>query len=281
MKFPLLRNWRFIAGFLLILGLLLLSLSGYFSPVFRVTVNPLVSAQRWISERYLAIYDFLTVPRDVERLRQRNAKLEIEVLRLQTQIIELQQQLRETEVLYALLDFARTSPESRYVAATVIGHDTSPFLRYIFLDQGSDDGLRHGMPVVSEQGLVGRIDAVHATASRVQLITDPGSTLSVRILLAQVDAVMVGSVTGEISIEMLPKDAAVNPGDLVLTSGLGGDYPPEVVIGQVLATRMQENGLFQSASVQPAVDFANMRAVLVILNFRPVDISPLIPTPSQ
>jgi rod shape-determining protein MreC len=68
---------------------------------------------------------------------------------------------------------------------------------------------------------------------------------------------------------------------LVLTSGLGGDYPADVLIGQVVTVRKSDTDLFQTASVQPAVDFTALRAVLVVKNFKPVDIIPLIPTPSH
>ncbi|MDP3449874.1 MAG: rod shape-determining protein MreC, partial [Anaerolineaceae bacterium] len=65
--------------------------------------------------------------------------------------------------------------------------------------------------------------------------------------------------------------------DLILTSGLGGAYPADILIGQVLSLESPDNALFQKASVQPVVDFVNLRAVLIITNFRPVDYSPLVP----
>jgi len=76
---------------------------------------------------------------------------------------------------------------------------------------------------------------------------------------------------------MIPLDEIIQPGDVVLTSGLGGNYPPNIFIGQVLSTQQRENALFQTASIQPIVDFSSINAVLVINNFQSVDISPLIP----
>lgn len=272
------QNWKavlvvFVAG-----GLILLALGGYLGPLFATALDPLVSAQRWISVRYSTIYEFLATPRDVSSLRQRNAELENEVARLQTQIVELQQQLRESQVLYALLDFARERPENEYIAASVIGRDPSPFLHYVIIDHGSDDGLRHGMPVVTQQGLVGRIDAVTASAARVQLITDPGSKVNVSLQSVQTEALLTGSLTGDINIEMIQQDVDLKIGELVLTSGLGADYPGGIVVGQVVSTRKRETDLFQTASVQSAVDFTTLRAVLIITNFRPVEIEPLVPT---
>jgi rod shape-determining protein MreC len=264
---------------LLVIGILLLALGGYLTPLSRLALSPFVGVQTWLAERYQAVRDYLTAPRDVTRLTQRNAELEAEIARLQSQIIELQQQNSELEVLSALLDFARTHPGPEYLTAAVIGRDPSPFLHYIIINRGSDDGLRRGMPVVSSQGLVGRVAAVTAGAARVQLITDPGSAVNVRVQPSGAEALLTGSITGELSIESIPQEANVQIGDLVLTSGLGGNYPPDILIGQISGVSKLPVELFQTASVQPIVEFSNLKVVLVITNFQPANIAPLIPTP--
>lgn len=263
---------------IVVVGLVIFALSGYMQPLFRTAISPLVSVQTWLSTRFMAVYEFVTVPRDIASLRAQNQALESEVAGLQAQIIELEQQLREAQVLYALLDFARSSPASQYVAAAVIGRDPSPFLHYVIIDHGSDHGLRRGMPVITDQGLVGRIDALTATAARVQLITDPGSTVNVRLQSTRTEAQITGSVTGEIELGLVSQDTTLLPGEIVLTSGLGGGYPADLLVGQVISVRSSGTDLFQSASVQSVVDFGSLQAVLVITNFRPVDITPLIPT---
>jgi rod shape-determining protein MreC len=131
------------------------------------------------------------------------------------------------------------------------------------------------MPVVTQQGLVGRIDAVTAGAARVQLITDSNAAVNVRLESSGVEAILVGSVTGEVSLQMVPQNVTLKPGELILTSGLGGNYPPGIVVGQVVTVRKRENDLFQTASIQPAADLTNLPAVLAITNFKPVDLSPL------
>ncbi len=271
------RIWQTALVVLLVAGIIALALGGFLSPALRTVLGPLVSVQNWFSTRYMAIYEFVTVPRDVTSLRQRNTELENENAQYESEIIQLQQQLREAQVLYALLDFARTRPENEYAAAAVIGLDPNPFLRYIIIDKGTDAGIRHGMPVVTEQGLVGRVDAVTANAARVQLITDPGARVNVRLQSNQVKAMLTGSLTGEVSLDMVPQETDMQIGEVVLTSGLGGSYPADVLIGKVVSVSRRPNDLFQMASIQPAVDFSTLRAVLVITNFRPVDIAPLVP----
>ena len=275
------RTLRYVVAFLFIIGLILLSLGGVIRPFLGIVMDPFVTAQRWLSERYMAVYDFFTLPRDVTELLQRNAQLENELSNLQSQVIQLQEQLRETEVLYSLLDFARSRPQDQYIAAAVIGKDPSPFLHYVIIDHGSDDGVQHGMPVVTQQGLVGRVAAVTASASRVRLITDPESVVNVRLQGQNEDALAEGSITGDVTLGMVSQNVTLNSGDILLTSGLGGNYPTDILVGQVVNVEKTENELFQTASVQPVIDFAGLRAVLVIKNFKTINIQPLLPVPAQ
>jgi rod shape-determining protein MreC len=272
------RSFQTVALAILVVGILLLALGGYLAPISRVALSPFISTQTWLASRYLAIRDFMTAPRDVARLSQLNDQLEAEVARLQSQIIELQQQNSELQILSALLDFARTHSDNEYITAAVIGRDISPFLHYIIINRGSDDSLRRGMPVVSSQGLVGRVAAVTADGARVQLITDPDTAINVRMQPSGAEGTLQGSITGDLTIDNIPQDVNVQSGDLVLTSGLGGNFPPDLLIGQISGVRQRPVELFQTATVEPVVDFSNLEIVLVIVNFRPVNIAPLIPT---
>ncbi len=276
-NFP--RSLQTIVIALVAIGLVALALGGYFSPVSNWFSRMAVDAQTWISNRYMAVVEFLTVPRDVASLRQRNTELEGEVARLQTQVIQLQQEVTETSVLSALVDFARANPQHSYKAAAVIGRDLSPFLRYVMINIGSNEGIVKGMPVVTDKGLVGRVDAVVAEAARVELITDSASSVNVRLQASNVEAMLNGSITGDLSMDMIPQDATIQVGDVVLTSGLGGVYPSNLLVGQIVSVRKLESELFQQAVIQPNVEFNRLQFVLVITNFQPVDITPLIPTP--
>ncbi|GAB4529325.1 MAG: hypothetical protein Fur0018_15840 [Anaerolineales bacterium] len=270
---------RRFAPVLIVSGVLLLALSGNLTRLLQVPLRPLVSAQTWVAERYNALQQFVTAPRNIAILQQRNVQLEAEVSRLQTEVIALQQQVSDTAILSTLLDFARANPEYTYKAAEVIGRDPSPFLHYVIINRGSADGLRRGMPVVTQQGLVGRIAAVTASAARVQLISDPDIRINVNITPAGTSGIIAGSLTGDITLDSVPLDANLQPGDIIMTSGLGGVYPPNLLIGQVTGVRKLDFELFQSASVQSVVDLNRLQIVLVIVNFQPVDYTPLLPTP--
>ena len=269
---------QFIILGLIAMGIVGLALGGYLTPLSRIVISPIVSAQSWLAKRYQAAQSLITQPEDVISLRQKNAQLEAENSAMQVQIIELQQQVSEAQLLSTLVDYERRHVENQYIAASVIARDVSPFMHYVIIDRGSDSGLRKGMPVVTQQGLVGSIAAVTAGAARVGLINDPGSSINVILQQSDVEAVLSGQLTGEIQLDMISQKAVVQAGDLVMTSGLGGNYPANIVIGQVVTVRNEAASLFQTASVQPAVDFSQLEIVLIITNFQPIDISPLIPS---
>jgi rod shape-determining protein MreC len=252
---------------LLAAGLLVLGLAGYLDSAQGLVLRPVAGIQSWLALRVAAIRDLATSPRDMAALRQRNAELEAEVARLQQEVITLQEQVAEVEMLSALLDYARTRPENRYIAANVIGVDVSPFIRSVWIGRGSDAGLQQGMPVVTQRGLVGRLAEVFPTVSRVQLILDPEAAVNVLFQESRADGVTAAQPNGELWVDLIDQEAEILPGELVLTSGLGGGYPPDVPVGQVVSVRRRDYEIFQQAVIQPVVDFEAFQIVLVITNF--------------
>ena len=252
-----------------------MALSGYMAKAIDRVMAPVVQAQSTLMERLNFIISLFSISQDQVALVAENEDLKNQVAELQNRIIQLQQNLNEADILYALLGFARSSPDEQYVPAKVIGKDPSPFLKYILIDQGSDSGVRSGMPVVTNKGLVGRIDAVTASAARVKLITDSTSMINAVVVEADAECVVQGSITGDITIEMVSQDVKLEPGQVVQTSGLGGDFPADFIVGQVLNVNQINNEIFQSASILPAEDFNSLQAVLVVSNFSPANTGPL------
>jgi rod shape-determining protein MreC len=268
-----------IAAALILLsaGLLILSLSGYLTPLQGLILRPISGVQSWISQRTVAVRDLLTSPRDVTALREENSRLTAEVARLQQEIISLREQAAEADVLAALLNYAREQPENRSMAVNVIGRDISPFLRSIWIGRGSDAGLAQGMPVVTERGLVGRIVEVFPTITRVQLITDPEAAVNLRLQLARANGILAAQLNGELWIDLIDQNAEITQGELALTSGLGGKYPADIPVGQVISVRRRDYELFQQAVIQPSVNFDELEIVLVITNFRPLPLESTAP----
>jgi rod shape-determining protein MreC len=251
-----------MAGILMLvaLALLVLSLSGFLDSLQGAALTPVAAVQEWISVRLTTLRNVLAAPSDVAVLRQENAALQEEVARLQREVVGLREQAAEAEILGGLL------------AANVIGHDASPYLRSIWIGSGSEDGIARGMPVVTERGLVGRVVEAFPTASRVQLITDPQSAVNVRLQDSRAEGITVAQASGELRMDQINQGVEIATGELVLTSGLGGGYPPDITVGQVASVRSRDYELFQQAVLQPAVDFEDLEIVLVITSFQPIPI---------
>ena len=142
-----------------------LALGGYFSSASNVFTGSLVNVQAWFSPALWPCRIFS--PRRVIWLlcASEMPNWKAEVAELQAQVIQLQQEVGETQILAALVDFIRVrDPKTTIKPLRVIGRDPSPFLHYVIINRGSNDGILRGMPVVTDQGLVGRVDAVIADA---------------------------------------------------------------------------------------------------------------------
>ena len=212
-----------------------------------------------------------------EALEQQNEQLRAQVAELEGRIVVLQEQVTDLSILSSLLNYARSEPEREYVAANVISRDSSPFLNFIIVDLGSDDGVQRNMPVVTHQGLVGRVAEVNCCAAKIQLIIDPTSAINARMQATRDEGVAVGQLAGGLELQYLSQQATINPGDLVLTSGLAGTFPEGIPIGTISAVQRLDYEVLQKAVMVPGVDFNRLEIVLIITNFTPVDLSPFDP----
>jgi len=220
------------------------------------------------------ITNVVNTARDLATLRARNNQLQAVVDTLTIDNLRLKETEAENERLRSLLRFAQLNPNYDFrggqVIARVISKNPSNYLASITIDLGSEHGLSMGMPVVTERGLVGRIHKVGPMSSTVLLITDPSSGVPALIQRNRLVGVVTGRAGAAPVMEYIPQDAEVTVGDLVITSGLGGEFPKNLVIGQVVEVRQRDYEIFQQAVVRPTVNFDRLEFVLVITNFRPL-----------
>ena len=260
---------------------MILNQAGLLGPLKSLLLLPLTPLQTILSRQFVAARTASAQnDDDPTALRARVDELEGRVAELEQQLVDYEELQAEYRVLSALLDYARQAPQYRYVTADVIGRDESPFLQYIILNKGSNDNLAADMPVVTDRGLVGQIVEVTATASKVLLITDPTAAVNARILASRAEGVLVGTLTGDLRLQFIPLDAELEPGDVVLTSGIGGQFPPDLFIGQVTSVRKRTQDIFQEAEVVSLNEFDAIETVLVLTNFTPIDFAPLLETPA-
>ena len=193
----------------------------------------------------------------------RDKDLEERVESLTREVIRLKEAERENKVLRALLNLRDKNP-SGGVAARVVGRDIHHWNQSILINKGGVDGIEKDDPVVSSGGLIGRIREVSPHLSRVLLITDPASGVGAVLQSSRLTGIVKGDSRGGCVISYLPRRVTINPGEKVLTSGLGRIYPSGLLIGTIDRVYRKRFGLYQTADLIPAASFDRLEEVMVI-----------------
>ncbi|MBN1947275.1 MAG: rod shape-determining protein MreC [Bradymonadales bacterium] len=202
------------------------------------------------------------------RVNEENERLRREIARLQEERVRLLGVMQENARLRALVGFQVSSPSLQLLAAHVIAKDITPYFRVIRLRLDLGEGIvRPDMPVVAPSGLVGQVSTVMGDYCDVRLTVDPASAIDVLIQRNRARGVLRGNghendYTARIAY-LLQRDQ-VEPGDVVVTSGMAGEMPQELVVGTIIEVLQAEPGLFQEVVVRPAVDFSRLEEVFVI-----------------
>lgn len=223
--------------------------------------------------------------RNFQNLQERTAELESINRSLLAENLRLQEIERENQRLRELLSFAETRPgielRGGQIIARVIGRDSNNFLNFVMVDLGSRQGIEVGMPVMNNQGLVGRVSEVTNTSSKVLLITDPLSTVNAILQSSRLTGVVNGIAGADPVMGFIPQGTLVGVGEVVLSSGMGGNFPKGIPIGQVTQVRQRDFEVFQEAVVRPIVDFGRLEFVLIVTNFDPLEFVPSMDSPVE
>ena len=259
---------------LAILAMLLtiLDRTGNLDNAFSVIRNPMASIMGWTSERTNALEDALEGPRDLETARTEIAQMQERIDTLERENEELREIEGEYQLLLDLFNRARQAPDYQRLTSSVIGQDSNQSVRSIIIDKGSADDVRVGMPIESSRGLVGQVFRTTPNSSQGILITDSSSAVPARLGTSRATGILRGGgVGGSLTMDWIDLKYQLEVGEVVLTSGLGGRFPQDLVIGRVIDVDRREAELFQRAVIQPAVDFDSLEVLFVITDFEPVD----------
>ena len=224
-----------------------------------------VGAIDTVSDIWHHYVNLIDVQADNDRLKRENARLDAE-------LAEREEQRLENERLRLLVGLQRRQPEVKMVFAQVIATSPTPLFRSVRIDRGRRDGLEIGAAVVSYDGVVGRVAALSEFYADVMLLVDSSSSTDVLVQRTRARARLRGQGGDEdlgVEAQYLPRTADVEPGDMLITSGLGRTFPRGLRVGKVTSVERRAFGLYQRAIVQPNVDFARLESLMVILKGYP------------
>lgn len=280
-----------IAWVLLILALVLivLSESGALGPAEGLLSFVVAPIERAVSSVVKGVGSLTGTTRDVVELQQQVAELESANEVLVQENFRLREYQAENEELRRQLDFRQENPTYgsigvdvveqgclMFPCGEVVGQDTNPYLRFVIVNVGSQDGVAVGMPVVTGgAAMIGRIARTSPNLSYVQLINDPASRIAAMLQQSRVSGVVDGTEDGQLLMTNILPDEEVSEGETIITSSIGGLLPRGLILGQVESVKYLESDLFQQAVIRPAVDFRRIETVLVITDFPQPDLEEL------
>ncbi len=245
--------------------------SGLLRPLISAVLAPTSPVAEFLTGATEAAVDAAGQTPSYENLLVRNRELERTLAELQVEIVRLREIEEDYDRLSIIANYAQDNTDQSLVTANVIARDTSSYLRWVIIDRGARDGVQVGNPVINDLGLVGRVEEITASAAWIRLANDPGSAINARLQASRTEGLVVGQLEGSLQLTLIAQDAVVNAGDIVLTSGLGGSFPANIVVGQVTSVRRQQGALFQTAELRSTVNFDDLGIVAVITAFTPID----------
>jgi rod shape-determining protein MreC len=263
------RKKNYLAlGAVTLLALLILSLPPRVAAHLKLTIGslflPLFGLANTTQQLPADLADSVLPRREllqqIDRLRRENDQYK--TLAVQTAAIA-----RENDQLHSLFGWQQQAPW-KLKLADVVMRDPANWWRTVQIDLGSRDGLRENLPVLTAEGLIGRVSSVGLTRSQVVLIGDPNCHVSALVENPAHDTGIVSASgpldTSLVDLTYLSGSASLKPGQNVITSGLGGIFPKGIPIGQVVDSRPVEFGLYTEARVKLSANLGALEQVWVL-----------------
>lgn len=240
----------------------------FISQTLSVISQPFLKLSTSVSESVNGFLDRFVRTEDVFL---ENEELRRQLREANDKLVEYESIKRENEQFREFLQLKENNPDYDFETATVIGRDSTSRFGSFTIDKGSVDGIEVADPVITSDGLVGIVWEVGLTYSHVRTVIDISVDVGVYSISTRDSGIVSGDITlsseGLCKLRYLPKNSGISAGELIVTSGIGGVFPKNLVVGTVRSIELDSNGLSLSAAIEPAADIAGVTDVLVIKSF--------------
>ncbi len=222
------------------------SVVGFFAPAIEFSLRPFEYAQN--------IFQTLVIASQDQVSNETLAQIRNDLKQWQNYAYTLEE---ENAKLKKLVNFSESN-EYQTISAALLADTSSPFRNSYLISSGSERGVKNGYPATDGLGLVGRITNTTRKTARLILITDTSSRIPVKIINSGINGLIVGNNTLNPEIQLLSNTTNINPGDRVITSGEGGIFPPELLVGTV------SEGPDGTLEIIMAADYNNLKMISII-----------------
>ncbi len=242
--------------------------TGLLQPFQGLFLNVTQPIEGGLNAVFRPVASFLSEAGSLNELQDENRRLRLENERLQNEVSALQSDAGRVKELEEALKVQSGTAIEASVAASVVHRDSSAFTDVVSIDRGSSSGIKTAMVVLSSQGtLLGTVTKTFDNHAFVRLITDSQSKVAAEVKESHADGIVRGTANRGLALELAQADIKV--GDLAVTSGLGGNYPPGIPIGRVSKVSGTSQDLFRKVELESLVRVSTARTVLVLTSFVP------------
>lgn len=206
-----------------------------------------------------------------DKISEENATLREELRTMREKMVDYETYKAENEQYRQFLDLKKDNPDFVFEAGMVIGRDPTDYFYSFTIDKGSVNGIELYDPVITPDGLVGRISEVSYTDSKVVTLLNPGIDVGAFNDRTRDTGIVSGelnlSKSGKFKMSYISRDSSASSGDIITTSGIGGMFPKGLIIGTISDIKTEAHGISLYAEILPAADIARVRDVFVITSF--------------
>ena len=229
------------------------------SPLQKIIYN----ANDKLKESFDFFINFSKVKQENEELAAKNAELE-------NKLVEYNRMKDENTTLREMFDYSQANQNYNYLGCNIVGYSGGNISNGYVIDKGTNDGVKKDMIVITPQGLVGKVTKSESSYSIVQTILNENIAVASMVeSTRETTGILQGATDNKNKnlavLSNIPIDSEIKEGDVILTSGLGGMYPKEIRIGEVVSVEIDTVGIMKKAVVKPYVDFNKLEGVFVVV----------------
>lgn len=267
-------RFKILAAVLAVLVVLMIvfsALGGWSSPLSSVASAVVTPIQQGFNSAWEYITNFFSAPSRIRELELENATLKEQIADLTKEKAEYETALLENEFYKDYLGLKEEHEDFEFCAAKVVSVDAADIYGAFSVNVGSLNGVSPYDPVITAEGLVGYVKSVSLTSSTVVTLLDPTVKVGAYDTRTDDSGIVSGSAklakNGQCRLNNLTRDCTVAIGDNIITSGGGGIFPEGLMIGSVNTMGQDSGDITSYAVIDTAVDFDNLRNVMVITSF--------------
>lgn len=251
------------------IGLIAVTASKDTNGVTSTAGNALNPVQKMAYNVNRGVKDFVDFFLNFSTVKEENESLTKENEELKNELLEYSDLEEENKTFRAVLDFKEQKENYNYIATNIIGYAGSGIMDGYIVDKGENDGITKNMVVISAGGLVGQVSSVGSNWAIIQSIINPNVNVSVMVQSTKENTGILKGYTNNsnenlVQVTNLPMDSDIAEGDVIITSGLGGLYPKEIKIGEVLSVEEDKVKVMKTAVVKPSVDFNKLEYLFIV-----------------